>query len=83
MPVAPSVINTFIFCKVEAASGALQDAKGQGSGARGRGQLEAMDVTTEGLQIRTELQKAIDDERCVLYISYEGMIWLHNCMRAD
>ena len=48
----------------------LQEAKGDGSGVSGAAQAEISDVTTEGVQLRTELQRAVDEERCS-----EGLNW--------
>lgn len=48
---------------MDAANSALQETKGLGTGSKGSGRAEVMDIATEGLQIRMDLQKAIDEER--------------------
>ncbi|CAD7697105.1 unnamed protein product [Ostreobium quekettii] len=49
--------------QVDKAVASLQDVKGEGSGAKGAAQVEVADVTSQGVRLRSELQKAVDDER--------------------
>ncbi len=46
--------------KVDEALAALQEGKGQGSKSR---QAEMTDLAAEGLRVRSELQKAVEEER--------------------
>lgn len=41
----------------------VQDSKGSGDGCRDARQPEVADYATEGLRLRSELQRSIDDER--------------------
>ncbi|GMH38497.1 hypothetical protein BSKO_06381 [Bryopsis sp. KO-2023] len=49
--------------QVDSAVETLEGAKGLGSGAKGSGQKDVIDTTTQGLQIRSEMQKAVEEER--------------------
>lgn len=57
----------------------LQDSKGSGDGSRDARQPEVADYATEGLRLRSELQRAVDDERCDPF----SMADFRHCADAD
>lgn len=55
--VKPKAQNSLCFAHV------AQEAKGPGCGTRSANQTAVADVASEGLRLRSELQRAIDEER--------------------